>query len=84
MSAKSAYGKKRIKNPYGNPSKRGRGNFLLLTVIVLVMAAGTWITTYTAKVGSGEIDPNNPVEATNVGAPAATNGAPLQPDSSKN
>lgn len=50
MSSKSK-SRKYVKNPYGNKSKRGRGGALIVTVVILVMAAGTWITSYTANIG---------------------------------
>lgn len=51
MSSKSAFKTQYVKNPYGNKSKRSRGWMITLTALVLVMAAGTWITGYTARAG---------------------------------
>lgn len=53
MSAKSKFGKPKKKNK--TPFRRSpRSRQFLLATVVLIMAAGTWITTYTAKAPVGE------------------------------
>lgn len=56
MSSKSKQGS----SPYqrGNTSARGRGMLLVITALILLVAAGAWVSNQTRAIGNGTADQN--------------------------
>jgi hypothetical protein len=52
MSAKSAMYRNPGKNPYGNSARRGRGVYIIATVVILMMITAGWTIQYTRFVGA--------------------------------
>ena len=59
------------KSPYrtGNSARRGKGRYLLVTVIILLIAAGAWISSYTRAVATSPVQALSPVDPAAHGPP---------------
>lgn len=58
MSSKSAAKGFTGKSPYGDSSRRGRGGFLLATVVIVLLAALAWTAQYTHNIGASTQNPD--------------------------